>query len=143
MSHEEEKDGAFKVVDKRRFDEAGDVRDDAPEQAAPAEPASPAEAMQGADISADAPSGGKQGVPPKIDFPTFCLSLASSAQVALGLVDNPVTQKKEKMLPAAQQTIDILVMMHEKTKGNLTGDEDKLLEELLYTLRMQYVEASK
>ena len=76
-----------------------------------------------------------------IDFSTFVLSLASSAQVHLGLVDNPVSGKKEKDLTLATQTIDVLGILEEKTKGNLNEDEEKLLTQLLYELRMICVEA--
>lgn len=76
----------------------------------------------------------------EINFATFVLSLASSAQVHLGLVPNPATKKTEVALHLAKQTIDILEMIEKKTKGNLEENENKLLEQLLYELRMQYME---
>ncbi len=78
-----------------------------------------------------------------IDFTTFVLSLVSSAQVHLGLIPNPVTQKSESNLEAARQTIDIIAVLKDKTKGNLTNDEGRLLEYVLYDLRMKFVELSK
>lgn len=78
-----------------------------------------------------------------IDFATFVLSLVSSAQVHLGLIPNPVTKQTEKNLEAARQTIDIIDILKEKTKGNLTDDEGRLLEYCLYDLRMKFVEMSK
>lgn len=78
-----------------------------------------------------------------IDFTTFILSLVSSAQVHLGLIPNPVTQKSESNLEAARQTIDIIAVLQDKTKGNLTNDEGRLLEYVLYDLRMKFVEMSK
>lgn len=78
-----------------------------------------------------------------IDFTTFILSLVSSAQVHLGLIPNPVTKKQEPNMEAARQTIDIIDVLKEKTKGNLTGDEERLLEYVLYDLRMKYVEMNK
>lgn len=80
---------------------------------------------------------------PQINFTTFVLSMASSAQVHLGLVPNPTTKKPEVSLPLAKQTISILEMLQEKTKGNLEDDENKLFEQLLYELRMLYVEKNK
>lgn len=76
-----------------------------------------------------------------INFPTFILSLASSAQIHLGLVPNPATNKKEVSLPFAKQTLDIMEMLQEKTKGNLDEHEKKFFDEILFELRMQYVEA--
>ena len=80
---------------------------------------------------------------PKIDFTTFILSLASSVQIHLGLVPDPSTKQKSKNLPMAQQTINLLDLMKEKTKGNLSADEDKLFEDLLFNLRMQFVAITK
>lgn len=85
----------------------------------------------------------KKGALPPIDLATFVLSFASSSQMHLGLIANPMTKKTEKDLPAARQTIDILEMLEAKTKGNRTKQEDDLFEELLYTIRMQYLEVAK
>jgi len=57
----------------------------------------------------------------------------------LGVIDDPATGKTVKNLPIAKQTIDILVMLEEKTQGNLTEDEAKMLKNILYDLRMIYV----
>lgn len=76
---------------------------------------------------------------PEINFPTFIFSLNSSALVNLGVIEDPATNKKEKNLPMAKQTIDILGMMEEKTKGNLSNDEANMLKTMLYELRMLYV----
>ena len=76
---------------------------------------------------------------PEINFPTFIISLNVSALYHLGAVEDPETKKKEKNLPMAKQTIDILSMLEEKTKGNLTDDEANLLKNMLYDLRILYV----
>jgi len=76
---------------------------------------------------------------PKIDFSTFILSLNSSALVQLGLIEDPASGQKTKNLPLAKQTIDLLAMLEDKTRGNLTRDEDNILKNLLYELRMLYV----
>lgn len=76
---------------------------------------------------------------PKINFATFIFSLNSSVLVQLGLIDDPATGKKTKNLPLAKQTIDILGMLEEKTQGNLTKDEETMLKNILYDLRMIYV----
>jgi hypothetical protein len=76
---------------------------------------------------------------PQIDFYTFALSLGSSAFIHLGDAPHPETAQLEVNLLLAKQTIDLLGMLEQKTKGNLTPDEAKLLENLLYDLRLRYV----
>src|SRR5437899_2584855 len=68
---------------------------------------------------------------PEIDFSTFLLSLATSAFYHLGQLPHPDTQKAEINLPLAKQTIDMLGMLQGKTRGNLSHDEDRLLENVL------------
>lgn len=80
---------------------------------------------------------------PALDFSTFVLSLASSAAVHLGLVPGPDGGEPKKDLALAKQTIDILGILQEKTRGNLDEGEDKLLQSVLYDLRVQYVDAQK
>jgi hypothetical protein len=78
----------------------------------------------------------------EIDFTTFCISLGSSAFVHLGEVPHPESEAITPNLVLAKQTIDILGMLQAKTRGNLTPEEDKLLEHLLLDLRLRYVEKS-
>lgn len=80
---------------------------------------------------------------PEIDFSSFIFSLSTSALLHLGEVPDPTTKKREKNLPLAKQTIDILGMLKEKTKGNLTPDEEKLIENILTDLRWRYVREVK
>ncbi len=77
-----------------------------------------------------------------IDFYTFCLSLGSSAFMHLGDAPLPDGTTAENLV-LAKQTIDILGMLQDKTRGNLTNEEGQLLTNLLYDLRMKYVAASK
>lgn len=88
------------------------------------------------------PSQGEQELP-SIDFSTFVLSLSHSALLHLGEAPHPDTNRLEKNLPLARQTIDLISLLEEKTKGNLTGDEERLLHQILFDLRMRYVELSK
>jgi len=76
---------------------------------------------------------------PTINFSTFILSLNSSALVHIGIEADPTSGAKTPNLLLAKQTIDILAMMEEKTKGNLAEDEKRLLTHVLYELRMLYV----
>ncbi len=79
-----------------------------------------------------------------IDFYTFVLSIGSSVLVHLGDAPHPETGKPgERNLPLAHQSIEILAMLQEKTRGNLSEEEDKLLVQLLLDLKLRYVEASK
>jgi hypothetical protein len=80
---------------------------------------------------------------PQIDFATFVLSLSHSALMHLGEAPHPETNKVEQNLALAKQDIDILGMLDEKTKGNLSGDEERLLAQVLFDLRMRFVERSK
>ena len=63
---------------------------------------------------------------PEIDFTHFILSLSSSVLIQLGEIQDPFTQKSAKNLPSAKQTIDLIGMLKEKTKGNLTPEEEKI-----------------
>jgi len=76
-----------------------------------------------------------------LDFSTFVISLASSAQVNLGAIPHPETGQTAQNFPAAKQMIDILAMLQTKTKGNLTEAEAALVEQVLFSLRMHYVKA--
>ncbi|MBA3019459.1 MAG: DUF1844 domain-containing protein [Proteobacteria bacterium] len=76
---------------------------------------------------------------PEINFATFIISLNASALVHLGVIDDPTTGKKVKSLPMGKQTIDILGLLEEKTKGNLPKEEENLLKNILYDLRIIYV----
>ena len=84
-----------------------------------------------------------EGEMPQMDFATFVLSLSHSALMHLGEVPHPDTNKTERDLPLAKQNIDLLGLLEDKTKGNLTGDEERLLHQVLFDLRMRYVELSK
>ena len=78
-----------------------------------------------------------------MDFSTFLMSLASSAMVTLGRLPAPGSDAPDRDLTAAKQIIDILGILETKTQGNLDASESKLLQSLLYDLRVQYVDASK
>lgn len=80
---------------------------------------------------------------PEINFVTFVLSLNASALVNLGMVEDPASGKAVKNLPLAKQTIDILGMLQEKTRGNLSADEENLIKHILYELRIIYVKEKK
>jgi hypothetical protein len=83
---------------------------------------------------------------PTIDFSMLVLSLSQTALVHLGLAadpDAPEGSAGNRDLPLARQTIDMLGMLQEKTKGNLTGSEERLIDQVLYDLRSRFVELTK
>lgn len=80
---------------------------------------------------------------PRVDFSTFILSLSHSALMHLGEAPDPESGQIEKNLALARQTIDLIAVLDEKTKGNLTGDEERLIGQILFDLRMRFVELSK
>lgn len=103
------------------------------QQPGPAEAGGPAEA--------EGPPGPGEKLP--MDFSTFILSLSSSVLMNLGMLENPVTGETDTDTAQAKQTIDLIDLLKDKTRGNLTESEDKLVEDVLYELRMRYVEKTK
>jgi len=135
MSKDQE-EPSFRVTDKRLFREEGEQR----------EAASSADAQEESkkDHSKQAESEPSfQEAPPgtgaKIDFPSYILSYYTQGLVLLGEVPNPYTNKKEEDSEGARHTIDILSMLEEKTKGNLSKEEEQLLGSVLYELRMKFM----
>jgi len=120
-----------------------------PKEQPPKKEADPNKVQEQADRKAPADAAASDKEPeeetqlPEINFVTFVLSLNASALVNLGLVEDPASNTKVKNLPLAKQTIDILGMLQEKTKGNLTADEENLIKHVLYELRMIYVKEKK
>ncbi|MDL2314066.1 DUF1844 domain-containing protein [Desulfovibrio sp. OttesenSCG-928-C14] len=78
-----------------------------------------------------------------MDFATFILSMASSALVQLGEVPNPETGKSEENLKLAKHSIDIIQMLQDKIQNGLSEEETRLLEGILYELRLKYVIKAK
>jgi Domain of unknown function (DUF1844) len=132
-------DKGFKVVDKRRVGR---------EEEAPSKDEEKAGATAtGPEIASDLPEDPlplpeDRALGP-IDFSTFIVSLASSALVHLGDAPNPESGKLEKSLAHGKQVIDLIGLLQEKTRGNLSEDEGRLLQALLLDLRLRFVEATK
>lgn len=96
---------------------------------------------RGEGFTMDNVSSDKKEALPKIDFSNFILSLYSSGLVQLGEVENPSSGKKSVNLDLAKHTIDMIAMLEEKTRGNLTDDEKNLLNTLLSEIRVAFVKA--
>ena len=80
---------------------------------------------------------------PRIDLTTFFLSISSAAFMGLGVVPHPSGESVQVDLELARQNIDLLELMYEKTKGNRTPEEDRLIEQLLFETRMKFVEKQR
>ncbi|QTA91785.1 DUF1844 domain-containing protein [Desulfonema magnum] len=143
MSEEEKKD--FVVRDKRIFaEENQDTEQVEDKEKSPKEKLVKDEAKEKLSETSDSTKTcGSEAHLPKVTFPTFIFSLNSSAFVQLGLIEDPATGKKIKNLPLAKQTIDILGMLEEKTCGNLTKEEEAMLKNILYDLRVLYIKEKK
>ena len=81
--------------------------------------------------------------PPEANFAQLVLLLGAGAMQQLGLVPNPVNGKTQVDLQVAKFSIDLLGVLQEKTKGNLSDKENKMLDDLLFDLRMRYVNATR
>jgi len=82
------------------------------------------------------------GSVPKPSFAQFLSGLASQVLISLGEMENPITRRKEVDVAQAQHTIDLLEILQEKTKGNLTPQEEDFLTNILHDLRLRYVRAA-
>ena len=142
MAEEEIEGKGFIIKDRRRFTEEGESK----EETEPEEQAEGPEAaiQEEAEDKAKAEEKITEEMPlPEINFSTFIFSLNTSALLHLGEVPDPATGKEQEDLPMAKQTIDLIAMLEEKTRGNLTPDEENLVKHILYDLRLRYVQKAK
>jgi hypothetical protein len=141
MAGEEEKrEGkGFTVQDRRRFSpDTGEARETSEET----QGFTIADAKEGAGPSEKKTESASESLP-EINFSTFVISLSTQALMHLGEIASPMSGKIEADVPVAKQMIDILGILQDKTRGNLNTGEERLLEDILFDLRMKYVEAVK
>jgi len=157
MPDEKEEGSGFKVVDRRSFATDGSVRDQSDENAsAPRKVEGPeARASAGAseplieipspeeDVETVLDDLGDSEQAPLSGFDTLVSYLGTTAMFQLGLMPGPKGERIPADLANARQTITMLEVLDQKTQGNLTQDESRLLEDILYELRMAYVEVDK
>lgn len=163
MDEDKTPNSGFRVVDKRRFTDAGDTKnlDSSAESSGPAVTAKAAErssvVREPVVSSITAPKDSRDGGSPpnatsiqgdatepfEVDFSSFVVSLATQALAVLGEVPSRETGGITVNLEAAKQMIDILGMLEQKTKGNLTADEGRMLTEILSSIRIAYVNRVK
>jgi hypothetical protein len=145
----EEKEGSFKVSDRRLFNPDGTLREEAAREREASAPAP--------ELSTPPPAGGagaqSQRAPEPEPAPDFAegpegemtpfmaliMEFATPAFIHLGMAEHPATGKPQVNLPAAQQAIDMLSLLRQKTRGNLTREEEDFFDGLLADLRMQFV----
>jgi len=139
MADEEMEDKGFAVKDRRRFTEAGEAKD----QAQPDKREESPHRREDAKPEATGQESSREAPLPVITFSTFVFSLNTSALVHLGDYPDPATGKNEVDLPLAKQTIDLIALLEEKTRGNLTKDEESLIKHILYDLRLRYVQKTR
>jgi hypothetical protein len=140
MADDEEKSEgkSFKVADRRRFSETGEARETAPTEERSESAAESRSDQRRAEASEESARSAME-----INFSTFVISLSTQALMHLGEIPDPISGKVETELAVAKQMIDIVAMLGEKTRGNLNPGEQQLMEDVLYDLRMKYVEAVK
>jgi hypothetical protein len=160
--NKEEESSEIKVNDRRLFtsqgERRGDLAPEPPKQAsAPvSSPSISADSPAGTtvkmagdapapSVSTEVPSGDHEHAGPQgpVSFDHLVMSLATSAMFQMGMVKSPEEETPIVDLPAAKETIDLLDILVQKTKGNLTGAEQGLLDGSLYELRMVFVELTK
>ena len=130
---ENTEDKGFKVRDRRKIFE-----DTVKEKEKP-----PEEKETPRNTQEEIPQPDESSALPELNFSTFILSLSTSTLMHLGELPNPETNQLGKNLPLAKQTIDLIDMLKQKTVGNLDQDEDQLITNLLYDLKLKYVAAIK
>jgi hypothetical protein len=157
MAEDKNESSGFKVVDRRSFTSEGSRREDAspevknvepPPQTAKAEPPAPTERVARPQVIEAA---GPQVIEPEdtgyseepSGFETLVSYLSTTTMFQLGLMAGPGGERIPADMPNARRTIDLLEVLQEKTKGNLTANESRLLDDVLYELRMTFVELQK
>ena len=169
--YQNEEQPTFIIADKRKFNIDGSLREgvqieeSAPKTEKPQRSPSAAEIAESKqDFAFDTPATAPQNLPNEeaaneadepldetnipgaenpASFANFLLSLASQAAAAMGMTENPVTGRRSADLELSRYWLEVLGMLHEKTKGNLHPQEQKLFDGLLGDLRMQYVQLAR
>ena len=136
MAEEEE---SFVIRDKR-----GQSREESPSSQPAAEMASTSEGVSPPLLDGDSQQdlGGSPGQVPPLSISSFILSLGTSALMLMGEQLSPDQPSTQVNFQQAKEIVDILSILETKTQGNLTAEEAAIMKDMLYTLRMKYVEAS-
>ena len=142
MADEEIEGKGFVIKDRRRFTEEGEPKEEKQPEEQAKEP-EPRAQEQGRERARVEKKVTEETPFPEINFSTFIFSLNTSALLHLGEIPDPATGKQQEDLAMAKQTIDLIAMLQEKTKGNLAPDEENLVKHILYDLRLRYVQKAR
>jgi hypothetical protein len=140
MAKEEGSPSGFRVVDRRPFAADGSRKEDIPTEEKKAETA-PARDRSTPGAPQTEPRGSYEDDSP--GFETLVSYLSTTAMFQLGLIPGPSGEHIPADMPNAKRTLDLLEVLQEKTQGNLTANESQLLDDVLYELRMSFVELQK
>jgi hypothetical protein len=140
MADEKTEPSGFKVVDRRTFNSEGSRREEGTSEVRKAEP--PPAAKNAPRPQAVEPPEEELSEEPS-GFETLVSYLSTTTMFQLGLIPGPGGERIPSDMTNAQRTIDLLQVLQEKTQGNLTGNESRLLDDVLYELRMTFVELQK
>ena len=133
-----EEEMGFVLKDKRAFDDKGELRDEDQEGQAVKQ-----EKEDGKEVASGTMEEGQRTPLPEVNFSSLILSLSSSALLHIGEIADPYTGEKKKDLALAKHSIDTIALLKEKTEGNLSEEEQKLLESVLTDLRWRYIKAAE
>jgi hypothetical protein len=141
MADEKNESSGFKVVDRRAFNTEGSRRDEETPRVIKAEPPAPAAIARPQIIEPEALEPSEPDEPS--GFETLVSYLSTTTMFQLGLLAGPGGERIPPDMPNANRTIDLLQVLQDKTQGNLTPNEARLLDDVLYELRMTFVELQK
>ena len=140
MSKEENSSSGFRVVDRRPFAADGSRKEDTSAAEENGQVAVEPEGRAPREVPADVPGLYEDE---SARFETLVSYLSTTAMFQLGMIAGPSGERIPVDMPNAKRTLDLLEVLQEKTKGNLTTNESRLLDDVLYELRMTFVEVQK
>ena len=138
--------GGFRVIDRRRFDADGEERvpgEESPSSAAGSEDSGPAPGQDPGFVLREAPGETATSPAPEANLSSLFLGLSTQALLHLGEIPDPESGEATRDLASARSLIDLLAVLRDKTQGNLDAEEARLLDRILYDLRMRFVEIAR
>jgi hypothetical protein len=141
MADEKNEPSGFRVVDRRSFTAEGARREEVPTEVKKGEPPPPTARKDSEPRALETPEEELSEEPS--GFETLVSYLSTTAMFQLGLIAGPGGERIPPDMPNAHRTIDLLAVLQEKTRGNLTETETRLLDDVLYELRMTFVELQR
>jgi hypothetical protein len=143
MSEDHEEDRGFTVKDRRRFSDTGEAKAEGEVPRAEEPRASDPASEPGGQAPRRDAEAGEDPALPEITLSTFVMSLSTQVLLHMGEIPGAAGEQAQRDMTAAKQVIDILGLLRDKTRGNLDANEEALFDNVLYDLRMRYVELSR